>query len=96
MATFKEQIQKLEGLQHRLVTWEAIHSWLDENFIAKDGRPAVKALKAVDENGKKLCYQELVPEETLEGVLREIGDGPIKDLRAQIAAIENEEAGGRS
>lgn len=85
MATLKEQLSKLTSLKHRLAVWEALHAHLDESFIGKDGKSATKAIRVPD------CSVEVVPEETIEDVLQALGDGPISELREQIAEIENQQ-----
>ena len=85
MSTLKEQLERLTALKHRLAVWEAIHHHLDENFVAKDGRGALKAIRVPD------CQVEVVPEETIEDVLQAVGDGPIAELKAQIDEIENQQ-----
>lgn len=85
MPTLKESIDQLTKRKHRLAVWEAVSAFLDENFLSKDGRNAPRALKVPD------CLIELVPEETIESVLQAIGDGPVCDLREEIAGIENQE-----
>lgn len=83
MPTLKEQLDELHRLKRRLAIWEAIHYLVDEKFISKDGRK-VSGLKEPDSG-------TLVPEEEIEEVLQNIGEGPITDLRAEIAAIETQE-----
>ncbi len=86
MPTLREQNEKLVLLKHRLGVWEAVRDFLDTEFVSKDtGRPAKKAVKVED------CLVEVVPEETVETIIQEIGEGPISDLRAQINTIENQE-----
>jgi hypothetical protein len=85
MPTLKEQIAQLTVSKHRLAVWEALHAYLDGNFVARDGSQAQKALKVPD------CMVEVVPEDVIEQILQSIGDGPIKELRATIDAIENRE-----
>jgi hypothetical protein len=83
MPTLKEQLDELTGLKHRLAVWEAVHSMLEEQFTARDGRKTdVKAIRVPN------CSIPVVPEETVEDVLQAIGDGPIKDLRAVIDEVE--------
>ena len=85
MPTLKEQLDTLTGLKHKLAVWEALYSLIDEQFIAKDGRAAQRAIRVPN------CAVELVPEETIEDVLQAIGSGPIGELRKQIDDIENQE-----
>lgn len=84
MPTLKEQLDRLNGSKHRLTVWEAIHNYLDSNFIGKDGRPA-KGLKSPG------ATPELVPEEAIEEILQWLGNGPIAQLQSEIAAIENQQ-----
>ena len=84
MATLKEQITLLTSLKHRLAVWEAMHSYLNDNFIGKDGQKATKAIRVPGSS------VEVVMEETIEDVLQVLGDGPISELRAQIVEIENQ------
>jgi hypothetical protein len=83
--TLKESIDELTKLKHRLAVWEAMSSFLDDNFLSKDGRKAPRALKVPD------CLVELVSEDTVESVLQAIGEGPISDLQKEIATIESQE-----
>ena len=85
MATFKEQQEKLTHSQHVLAVWEFIYSYLDTNYISKDGRNVEKALRVLD------CLVELVPEDTIEEVLQFISEGPISEYRKRIDAIQNQE-----
>jgi hypothetical protein len=83
MPTFKEQLEDLQKLKRRLAIWEAVHYLVDEKFVSKDGRK-VSGIKVPDSG-------ELIPEEEIEDVLQNIGEGPIAELRAEIAAIETKE-----
>lgn len=85
MPTFKNQLENLTQLKHKLAVWEAVYSLLDEQFVTKDGRSASRIIKAPD------CMVERVSEDTIEDVLQTIGDGPISELKKQIAAIEDQE-----
>jgi hypothetical protein len=85
MPTIKDQIDKLTELKHRRAVWEAITTYLDDNFLSKDGRAAPKALKVPD------CLVELVPESTVESVMQALGEGPLLELGQSIEAIENQE-----
>lgn len=82
--TLKEQMDLLNGNKHRLSVWEAIHNFLDSNFIGKDGRPP-KGLKSPG------AVPEMVPEEVIEEILQWLGNGPIAQLQTEIAAIENQQ-----
>ncbi len=81
--TLKEANDALNRQKHRLTVWEAIHDWLDKNFVGKDGRQA-KALRSPG------AMPEIVPEEVIEEVLSSIGDGPIAQLNSEIVSIENQ------
>ena len=85
MPTLKEQIEERTRLQHRLAIWEAIHALMSEKFLSKDGRPAPEGIRVPD------CTIELVPEETIEDVLQNIGDGPIADIQSMIDKIDGQE-----
>lgn len=85
MATLKEQIVELTRLKHRLAVWEMLASYLDENFIPKDGRKAPKSIRVPG------TTDQLVPEETIESVLQALGEGPITELAGQIKVIEDQE-----
>ncbi len=84
MPTRREQVEELTKLKHRLTVWQAIYRLVDERFISKDGRK-VGGIKVQG------CADELVPEETIESVLQEIGEGPIALLSANIESIENQQ-----
>jgi predicted transport protein len=79
--SLKDQLEQLQKLKRRLAIWEAVHYLVDEKFVSKDGRK-VSGIK-VPGTG------DLVPEEEIEDVLQNIGEGPIEDLRAEIDAIES-------
>lgn len=81
--TLKEANDVLNRQRHRLAVWEALHDWLDKNFVGKDGRQS-KALRALG------AMPEIVPEEVIEEVLGQIGDGPIAQLQSEIATIEGQ------
>lgn len=83
MPTIKEQLAELHKLKRRLAIWEAIYELMDEKFISKDGRK-VSGIKVQGVEG-------LVPEEEIEDVLQNIGEGPIAELKAQIDDIEGQE-----
>jgi len=85
MATLKDQLQQLNERRHRLAVWEMVFAYMDETFISRDGRPAEKGIRAVD------AMPDKVPEEVIEAILQEIGDGPITTLKGEIEAIENQE-----
>lgn len=84
MSTFREQLDKLTSLKHRLAVWEAVYDHLDSTFVKKDGRGASKAIRVPN------CIVEVVSEETIEDVLQAIGDGPIAELKEQITEIEEQ------
>lgn len=81
--TLKEANDLLNRQKHRLSVWEALHDWLDKNFVGKDGRTP-KGLRSPG------AMPEIVPEEVIEEILGTIGDGPITQLQAEIAAIEGQ------
>lgn len=81
--TLREANDSLNHQKHRLSVWEAIHDWLDKNFVGKDGR-TVKALRSPG------AMPEIVPESVIEEVLTYIGDGPITQLSNEITVIENQ------
>ena len=83
MATLKEQLEQLQKLKRRLAIWEAIYYLVDDKFISKDGRK-VSGIK-IPESG------DLVPEEEIEDVLQNIGEGPITDIKNEITMIETQE-----
>jgi hypothetical protein len=83
MPTLKDQLSELQRLKRRLAIWEAIHFLVDDKFVSKDGRK----VSGIKEPGSG----DLVPEEEIEDVLQNIGEGPIAELRAEIAAIETQE-----
>lgn len=82
-STLKERLEQLEKLQRRLAIWEGIHSLVDEKFISKDGRK-VSGIRIPGASNA-------IPENEIEDVLQQIGEGPIADLRAEILAIEESE-----
>jgi hypothetical protein len=83
LPTLREQQGLLKGKQHLLAVWEVLYQYLDTTYIHRDGRPPEKAIKVKD------CINPLVDEETIEEVLSNIGEGPIKELKKQIEDIEN-------
>jgi hypothetical protein len=85
MPTLKEQLDLLTSHKHRLAVWEAVFQYLDDSFVAKDGRPPQKAIKAEG------CATEIVPEDIVEEILGYLSEGPIKDLKAKIATVESQE-----
>lgn len=89
MTTFKEQQKKLTDSQHKLAVWEFLYSHLDTNYISKDGRNVEKALRVSD------CLVEMVPEDTIEDILKFISEGPITEFREHIENIENQEIGAK-
>lgn len=84
MSTFKEQLAYRTEVQHRLAVYEAAYSFLDDTFIPKDGRSTEKGLRVAD------CMVELVPPNVIEEVLRELAEGRIAELQAELALIENQ------
>ena len=87
MPTFKEQQKRLTASQHKLAVWEFLYSHLDTNYVSKDGRGVEKALKVPD------CLVEIVPEDTIEEILKFISEGPIAEYKESIEGIENQEIG---
>ena len=85
MSTFKDQLERLTTAKHKLAVWEALVSYLDDNFLSKDGRDASKGLLA-DE-----CVEERVPEGTIDDVMNEIIEGSLSNIQAEISAIESSE-----
>lgn len=85
MPSLKEQIEELTRLKHRLAVWETLADYLDQNFISKDGRNALKAIRAPG------AHSEIVSEEMIESVLQALGEGPIAELNEQVKAIEDGE-----
>lgn len=85
MPTLKEQLAHVTGLKHRLAVWEAAHALLEEQFMSKDQRKASKAIRVPN------CVEQVVSEETIDDVLKAIGDGPILDLKTEIDKIENQQ-----
>ena len=83
MPTLKEQQQILRDKQHLLAVWQVLHEYLDSTYVPKDGRPVEKGIKVPD------CLDPIVNEDTIEEVLSQIGEGPIKELKKQVADIEN-------
>lgn len=81
--TLKEANDALNRRKHLLTVWEAVHDWLDKNFVGKDGRQ-VKAIRSPG------AVPEIVPENVIEEILGSIGDGPIAQLNNEITAIENQ------
>jgi hypothetical protein len=81
--TLKEANDVLNRQKHRLSVWEALHDWLDKNFVGKDGRQP-KALRSPG------AMPEIVPEEVIEEILGSIGDGPIAQLQQEISTIESQ------
>jgi len=85
MPTLKDQIEERTRLQHRLAIWEAIFHLMSSRFLSKDGRPAPEGIRVPN------CTIELVPEETIEDVLQNIGEGPIAEIQTLIDQIEGQE-----
>jgi len=81
--TLKEANEALNRRKHLLSVWEALHDYLDKNFIGKDGRQ-VKALRSPG------AMPEIVPEDVIEEILGAIVGGPIAQLNNEIASIENQ------
>jgi hypothetical protein len=85
MPSLKEQIVALTTAKHRLAVWEMLYSHLDGNYVPKDTGAAQKAIRVAD------CSPEIVPPEIVEEVLKELSEGPIKDLQGEITVMENQE-----
>ena len=85
MPTFKEQQKMLTEAQHQLAVWEALYKFLDENFIARNGNTPKKAIMAHD------CLVQVVPEDTLEEILRSLAQEKIAPLQQAIVDINNQE-----
>lgn len=83
MPTLKDQVTKLTEFRHRLAVWEAIHHLMDEGYLPKDGKRGNKGIRVPN------CPVDIVPEETIEDVLKNISEGPISDLKKKIEEIEN-------
>lgn len=81
--TLKEQLEQLRKLKMRLAIWEAIHQLTDDKFISKDGKK-VSGIKIPESS-------DLVSEDEIEDVLRNIAEGPIAEITAEIEAIEAKE-----
>jgi hypothetical protein len=81
--TLREANDTLNHKKHMLSTWEALHDYLDKNFIGKDGRQA----KAIRSPG---AVPEAVPESVIEEILCFIGEGPIAQLTNEITDIESQ------
>ena len=85
MPTLKEQQALLVVSQHRLAVWEVLYHYLDTTYVPREGRQADKAIRVPD------CIKPIVDEDTIEEILGQISDGPIKDLKKRIDDIENME-----
>jgi len=85
MMTLREQMDKRTAVQHKLAVLEYIYEYLDENFISRAGRTdGVKGIRVPD------CLQELVPEDCIEEVMKDLSEGPISDLKKELHEIENQ------
>lgn len=82
--TLKEQMEKLRSLKKRLAIWEAMHNLMDEKFISKDGSKLVGAIRETETG-------DLVSEDEIEDVLKQLVEGPIGDIRAEIKTLESRE-----
>lgn len=85
MPTFKEQQKMLTDAQHQLAVWEALYRFLDENFIARNGNTPKKAIMAHD------CLIQVVPEDTLEEILKSLAQEKIAPLQQVINSINDQE-----
>ena len=83
--SFKEQLDKITDARQKLAVWETMISYLDENFISKDGRPAKKGILA---DG---CIVPTVPEEVVEAIMDGVREGPIAEIETMINRIETSE-----
>lgn len=84
MPTLREHLHYLDELKHQLAVWEAAFSYLDDNFISKDGREA-KGIRAPG------SLDELVAEGTIEGVMKVLSDEHILKLKTEIEALESQD-----
>ena len=84
MPTFKEQQSILTEAQHQLAVWEALYRFLDENFIARNGNTPKKAIMAHD------CLVQVVPEDTLEEILKSLAQEKITPLQQTIQSINDQ------
>jgi hypothetical protein len=80
----KGYVEKLKSLKRRLAVWEAMHRLMDDRFIGKDSKGKVGGIKE-PETG------DIVSESEIEDVLRTIAEGPITELRTEIASLESSE-----
>lgn len=82
--TLKEQVEKLRALKRRLAIWEAMHHLMDDKFISKDGGSKVGGIRE-PETG------DIISEDEIEDVLKAVAEGPILEIRAEIASLEDRE-----
>ncbi len=87
MPTFKEQLDRMTDLQHRLAVWEALREHLEENFVGRDGCQARKGIRVPG------CPIDTVPEPTVEDILQFIDENHIQEIREEIARVERQEVG---
>lgn len=80
----KGYVEKLRSLKRRLAIWEAMHRLMDDKFIGKDSKGKVGAIRE-PETG------DIVSESEIEDVLKTIAEGPITDLKTEIASLESSE-----
>ena len=83
MPTLKEQTQKLLELQHRLAVWEAIHHYLSDNFLQREGMDKLQGIRVPGTS------QEIVDQEIIEVVMGDV-DNHILSLQEEIRTIENQ------
>ena len=83
--TFKEQLDKITGLQHRLAVWGSIYAYIEENFASKDSGKPKMALKAPG------CIVDRVPEDVIDEVLQELAEQHIEVIKEEIALVESQE-----
>jgi hypothetical protein len=82
---FKGHVDRLRSLKRRLAIWEAMHHLMDDKFIGKDGGKGKVSGIREPETG------EMIPENEIEDVLKTLAEGPISEIRAEIASLETSE-----
>ncbi len=81
----KGYVEHLRTLKRRLAVWEAMHHLMDDRFIGKDGsKGKVGGIREPDSG-------EIVPESEIEDILKTIAEGPIAEIKSEIAALESSE-----
>jgi hypothetical protein len=81
----KGYVDRLRSLKRRLAIWEAMHHLMDDKFIGKDGSKGKVGGIREPETG------DVIPENEIEDVLKTVAEGPISDIRAEIALLESSE-----